>query len=41
MLARENGKESAANLLKEWLENRDRGLKVQRAEVGNVVRLHM
>jgi hypothetical protein len=23
MLARENGKESTANLLKEWLENRD------------------
>ena len=40
MLARENGKESAAGLLKEWMENRDRDLKVQRAEAGNVVRVH-
>jgi hypothetical protein len=35
MLARENGKETTADLLKEWLESRDRDLRERGAEAGN------
>jgi len=35
MLARENGKDSKGDLLKEWLENKDRDLRERGAESGN------